>query len=260
MVGLGSLPGDSTSFANGVSADGSVVVGGAVQLQQAWRWTVSGGMVGLGFLPGDSISGANGVSGDGSVVVGFSSQTFAMGQHAEAFRWTPGGGMVGLGFLPGAAVSGADGVSADGSVVVGASGPLGVLGQAFRWTSSGGMVGLGFLPGDNASNPSSASADGSVVVGSSQVFQSASPSRAFIWDAAHGIRPLQDVLTADGLNLTGWTLESASVSANGLAFVGGGIDPSGHSEAWLAIIPEPGTGLLVLAGMLGLAGARSRRA
>jgi hypothetical protein len=37
-----------------------------------------------------------------------------------------------------------------------------------------------------------------------------------------------------------------------------GRNPSGQGEAWLAIIPEPGTGLLVMTGLLGLAVRRRR--
>ena len=141
--GLGDLAGGSFfSRANGVSADGSVVVGQSNSTSgvEAFRWTSVGGMVGLGDLPGGIFrSAATGVSADGSVVVGLGNS--ASGE--EAFRWTSGGGMVGLGDLPGGIFqSQAVDVSADGSVVVGtsesASGP-----EAFRWTSGGGMVGLG---------------------------------------------------------------------------------------------------------------------
>ena len=84
---------------------------------EAFRWTMGGGMVGLGDLPGGSFhSAANSVSADGSVVVGFSSS----GNGNEAFIWTAGGGMVGIGDLPGGTFSSnAVDISADGSVVVG---------------------------------------------------------------------------------------------------------------------------------------------
>jgi len=126
-------------------------------------------------------------------------------------------------------------------------GILNGLGQAFRWTATGGMVGLGFLPGDTQAQWLGVSADGSVVVGDS--INSAQPLsfHPFIWDAAHGMRSLQQVLTNDGLNLTGWTLVNAyEISADGSTIVGDGTDPGGKTEAWPAIIPEPGTGLLVL--------------
>ena len=102
---LGFIPvGGTYSIAQGVSADGSVVVGygnstAAGSGTEAFRWT-SGGMVGLGFIPvGGTYSLAFGVNADGSVVVGYGNST-AAGSKYEAFRWF-GGTMTGLGFLPG---------------------------------------------------------------------------------------------------------------------------------------------------------------
>src|SRR5437868_2653577 len=94
FFGLGDLPGGTfNSWANGVSADGSVVVGISESGSggEAFRWTSGEGMVGLGylsFLPFGKNSFARGVSADGSVIVGDSS--------GQAFRWTSEDGMVGL--------------------------------------------------------------------------------------------------------------------------------------------------------------------
>src|SRR4030095_5210836 len=99
MVGLGDLPGGSvTSQANGVSGDGSVVVGGANSSTggEAYRWTEAEGMVGRGVPLGFSESSAEAISSDGKVVVGVA---FA-GISSEAFRWTETEGMTGLGHLP----------------------------------------------------------------------------------------------------------------------------------------------------------------
>ena len=72
---LGDLPGGSfESIANGISADGSVIVGQGISAAgpEAFRWTREGGMVGLGDLPGGAFqSEANDVYADGSVIVGF---------------------------------------------------------------------------------------------------------------------------------------------------------------------------------------------
>ncbi len=183
-------------------------------------------MVGLGFLPGASDSIARSVSWDGKVVVGESG--------LEAFRFTRTSGMVGLGFLPGVTSSRAYDVSANGSVVVGESGP-----QAFRWTKATGMVGIGFLPGGTTSRALSVSADGSVVVGTGNSASSGF-REAFIWDANHGMRSIQELLTDAGIVLTGWTLVSAnSVSADGLTIVGHGSVPDAELAEWIARLDPP---------------------
>jgi probable HAF family extracellular repeat protein len=71
LTPLGNLRGDPSSIGNGVSGDGSVVVGTSGGYGgQAFRWTASVGMVGLGRPPGDFYCYARAVNGDGSVVVG----------------------------------------------------------------------------------------------------------------------------------------------------------------------------------------------
>lgn len=278
MVGLGYLPGADSSWANAVSADGSVVVGsGAFRWTQlggmvgigdgtasavsadgsvvavnrviggevaGFRWTPQGGMVGLGDLPGGLVrSGVGGISADGSLVVGNSYSA----SGPEAFRWTSEGGMVGLGDLPGGGFrSGAEGVSSDGSVVVGFSNSADGE-EAFRWTSEEGMVGLGDLPGGiHQSSALDVSADGAVVVGYSA--SAIGQQEAFVWDATHGMRSLSAVLTGQGVDLTGWRLTLANaISADGTTIVGVGANPLGQTEAWLANIsrvPEPTTCML----------------
>src|SRR5581483_10695969 len=74
---------------NGVSADGSVVVGDMFvagrDFNEAFRWTAAGGAQGLGALPGQQGSFGAGVSGDGATVVGVS---FTSSPPDRAYRWT----------------------------------------------------------------------------------------------------------------------------------------------------------------------------
>ena len=129
FTGLGFLPGGSfgTSEANGVSADGSVVVGVSQSANgsEAFRWTQATGMVGLGDLSGGSFNSvAYGVSADGSVIVG--SGKSAIGD--EAIIWNSSQGMrslkevltndYGLN-LAGWTLKYATAISADGLTVVG---------------------------------------------------------------------------------------------------------------------------------------------
>jgi probable HAF family extracellular repeat protein len=143
LTALGSLKGTSfVSEANGVSRDGSVVVGYSYSTSgyEAFRWTNGSGMVGLGHLSGGGgYSTANGVSDDGSVIVGYSDST----SDYKAFRWTSGTGMVGLENLPDEIQSQATAVSGDGATVVGFTfSEFDPLCTAFQWTSGTGMVEL----------------------------------------------------------------------------------------------------------------------
>ena len=232
MTGLGFLSGLSgvESIANGVSGNGSVVVGwsnssnGAVtpgDRIEAFRWS-GGTMSGLGYLPGGGRSIATGISSNGSVVVGFGPSSTSA---AEAFRWTASTGMIGLGSLPSGGLSQATATNANGSVVVGNTDQ----GEAFIWTAKKGMVGLTGLNQANA-----VSAQGSIVVGQSATLN------ATVWTRQTGADSIQQLLLADGINsLAGWVLlDATGISADGTIIVGDGIDPQGNNEAWIADIPR----------------------
>lgn len=268
MLGLGYMTGGSHSHASAVSADGSVVVGnGDSDLgMQPFRWTQAGGMVGLG--PLGLSSEARAVSADGSVVIcnayggidsayrwtegtgmvwlgPFSGQgistdgSIVVGvRTGQAIRWTQAGGIVGLGFVPGWIASRATAISSDGSVIVGAVSD-GLYSQGFRWTQASGMVGLGQPPGAYDSVARAVSANGEIIVGYSEFFGGV--GRATVWDASHGTRYVDDVLTNDyGLDLAGWTLTWATgISADGRTIAGFGTDPFGSGRSWIAHIPEP---------------------
>jgi probable HAF family extracellular repeat protein len=230
-----------SSDATGVSADGNVVVGHDGYL--AAILSAGGSVSILSGLPLDRSSWARGVSADGSVVVGYHMSDVG----AVAFRWSAVSGLVDLGHLSsveGAMDSDAYAVSADGTTVVG-RGTSEAGGEAFRWTEATGMVGLGDLPGGWFSSDARAvSADGAVVVGASvvdvnsfdegNVHHNEPVYEAFIWDQAHGMRRLADVLVDDyGLDLTGWRLGWAlGISDDGRTIVGYGTNPAGQTEGW----------------------------
>ena len=135
--------------ANGVSADGNVVVGSIDRITgivEAFRWTASDGEIGLGLLPGGSnFSYASAVS-----AMDMSSSVAAKALSGmEAFRWTEAGGMIGLGDLPGGNFSSsATDTTADGSIVVGSSNvfsgepPVIPDGDPFIWDETHGMRNL----------------------------------------------------------------------------------------------------------------------
>jgi hypothetical protein len=81
-----------------------------------------------------------------------------------------------------------------------------------------------------------------------------------MWSAPSGMVDLNVLLTSLGIDLTGWTLEVAlDITPDGSTIVGNGIH-NGHTEGWIATIPEPSTpGLLALAAASALRPARRRR-
>jgi probable HAF family extracellular repeat protein len=164
------------SYANGISSDGSTVVGSSES--SAFRWTAATGMQALGVPQSVGINDqAFGVSGDGSVVVGVTEE---FRSSPQAFRWTNSTGMQVLGDLPGGIGNNfATDVSSDGSVIVGTAGNETVgPGVPFRWTALTGMVRV-----DGMTSAEAVSADGNTIVGTGTAEGDAS-----IWTAAGGAR------------------------------------------------------------------------
>ena len=235
QIDLGTLGGNS-SYANAVSADGSVVVGSSNIASQshAFRWTSAGGMVDLGTF-GGTTSSANAVSTDGSVVVGYA---YNASSNQIAFRWTAGV-MTNLGTL-GGNYSYANGVSADGSVVVGNAYNASNYQNAFRWTSVGGMTNLGTL-GGTYSTANAVSADGKVVVG--ETTDAGSTQHAFRWTSATGMQTVEAWLTASGVTVNPLLLTAGAqqVSANGEVVLGYLRNTEANFIAW------SGKGLVTIA-------------
>jgi probable HAF family extracellular repeat protein len=234
MEPLGGLPGGGAeSYANGVSADGTVVVG--VASGHGFRWSPGGGIEDFGNSTSDVQASAN-----GAVVIGsYPGQTGGR----RAFRWTAATGMVGLGTLPGFRESWPRAMSADGTVVAGYSEtryayydePCEGRIHAFRWTAATGMEDLGVLPGASCSWVTAVSADGKVVVGGSG--NGSVGGHAFRWTAEEGLEDL-------GV-LGGYDSFAEAVSADGSVVVGYSRD---HPFRWTAK-----SGMVDLTGRLGFA-------
>ncbi|HMK56992.1 MAG TPA: autotransporter domain-containing protein [Dissulfurispiraceae bacterium] len=166
MQDLGTLSGGAFSRAQGINADGSVVVGyssSATSPFSAFRWTQANGMQDLGTL-GGSTSIAYGVDASGAVVVG-SAQTASSISHA--FRWVQTGNTSGnmQDIDPNASSSSAaTGVSGNGNVVAGWANNGSPNIHAFIWTPANGMQDLGTFGGPTSA-ATAVSSDGTAIVG-----------------------------------------------------------------------------------------------
>jgi hypothetical protein len=68
------------------------------------------------------------------------------------------------------------------------------------------------------------------------------------------------LLDEGATNVDGWELYAAwGISADGAVIVGNGINPDGKTEAWRAVVPEPGTFTLAAFAIAGWLLRRPRR-
>jgi probable HAF family extracellular repeat protein len=138
---LGVLPtGDDLefSFANGISGNGSVIVGTSSSIigRQGFVWTEANGMVGVGTLTSRTTqSDARAVSQDGLAVVG---DVLDAGRR-KAFLWTSLGGMEEIvDSNPMVNRHKGNAVNGDGTVIGGSRG-YGAIDEAFIWTRLDGV-------------------------------------------------------------------------------------------------------------------------
>lgn len=150
----------------------------------------------------------------------------AVGKDSEtykAFQWVEGVGSTILPVFNGALYSDANGVSGDGRIAVGCVGTM-----AVRWVDMGDPESLGFTGVARATNE-----DGTVIVG-------AAAEAPFVWTEAGGLEFLVAEFENRGVDLSGWTLSSATdISADGSVIVGEGTY-EGMTRAWIAYLSDTG--------------------
>jgi len=185
---------------------------------------------------------AQGVSGDGRTLVG----TLASG--------APGFSTDGMApeeitlpsdaFITGGPSTPVLGMSFDGSIVFGAYTTLFGF-NLFRW-EDGQAEALGGIGSTGLT--AAMSGDGSVLVAGDA-----------LWiDLERHL--LSEFLAGLGLDVAGWSrLLATDISSDGRTLVGTGLGPSGRRRSWIAVIPEPGTGGLLAAGIVALSGRAQRR-
>ena len=210
---LGTMGGIS-AYATGVSANGSVIVGGVKDTNgnyHAYRWTKAGGVQDLGTMGGRSAT-ASAVSINGSVIVGSYTnddpKNFVDAKF-HVYRWTQVGGVQDIGTMGGISAQ-ARGVSANGSVIVGWFKDTNGNIHAYRWTEANGVKDLGTMGGKSA-YANGVSADGTIIIGTFML-PNGGGTHIYRWTQADGIQDLGDM----GVR----SLSVNSVSANGLLILG----------------------------------------
>lgn len=245
--------GSGAVIATAITRDGTTIIGRtSTSSGGGFRWTDSLGiqLMGSGTTSNVAPGFPTDVTSNGSTVVGFTSNlSNCPGGASETWvacgwQWRSN-----TGFRHDMEMGKVNAVSSDGLFLVGTRMTRVAVSDfetAALWSQGSGLVGIGALPQTFNSAALDVSANGQTVVGFSTDFN---VSKAFIWDPVNGLRDLQLVLAGLGVDLTGWSLTSAtSISDDGLTIAGNGINPSGMQEAWLArlaTVPEPGMILLL---------------
>ncbi len=241
--------------AKGVSADGQIIVGTASMNggpSHAVRW-VNGTATSLGTGGGTNTgSGAYAISGNGNTIVGFVDGARSNNAYyTQAMRWTAGTGITELGFQSmGVNYSQSTATNFDGSVIAGNfQDAITGISTAFRWTSASGIQSVGLLSGATSSSITGMSLSGDVLLGGCGGITNG----AFMWTQARGLISLYDYLITQGVDLTGWNLNTAvGLSADGSTLVGNGTF-NGQSRSFVVsglTIPTPAAlSLLALGGL-----------
>jgi hypothetical protein len=233
-----------------VSADGSVVVGMDWNGCETRAFRNSGGItvlleaVGVA-MPGSSSPGSRAtvVSDDGSTAGGWATNGFIDRYPAiwaaDGSGFTIPTGGVFADDCPGEVLS----LSADGSMAGGTW-----CQHAFYWTQAGGPVDLGRLPDngdfDNA-YANAIAANGQLIFGASGNSFFGTPLKAFVWTAAKGMRPLQEVLAQYFVQIPeGYVLMNVlGASADGTVVYGQATTPDYRQITFIATVPVAAYGL-----------------
>ncbi len=236
---LPDLPGDfDIGYAEAASFGGEVVVGigiGESGYVQPTYWDANGNVHRIGNFEGNATFAAD-VSADGRIIVG---QGVADEGSLRAFRWTNEEGILFLEGFPSASSTQAVAVSLDGGTIAGLA-SVGSTVESFLWTDDFGITRLTSIDRADTTYVMDLSGDGSMCVG--YVFEFNVGADAVVWRNGK-IQILQQMLEEEfglGNSLSGWKLLSASsISGNGRAITGYGVNPQGNQEAWVVYLPEP---------------------
>ena len=232
--------------ANGMTADGGIIVGNDVQNDRAFRWSKDFGYQELeGLAGGNGIGQAHDITPDGKTTVGGAWN----GDGFNAVMYDQNGHISDLGVLDGYFSNIAYGVSDNGRYITGVS-RNGLNAAAFRWDRETGETlnigeGLGHATtGIDGFLAYDVSNDGTVVghYGGEDFFPEGDDEHAVIYNDKHGWRTVEQMLLDDFdiVISDDWDLEYVySISSDGTMIGGSARYITGASAAWVAIIPAP---------------------
>jgi hypothetical protein len=223
--------------AHGVSDNGQTAVGWFNYIftaggggDQAFYWKQATGIAPLPDLAGGPVNcAAYDLSPDGRYAVGFVQGTLPTGNvQKQAAVWDLGATTIAPVRLSSASVSESEAraISANGAFAVGYE-KVQNTSTAVRWPTSGGVpfeVPMG--TGAYTAIALGVSADGSVIVGQANL--NAPSALGFIWDAAHGMRRLDDVVALQGAPLPCQITSATSISDDGRT-----VAANGPCGAWV---------------------------
>lgn len=232
--------GPTTVYA--ITPDGSVAAGeeftGPETLTAALWAIPGGGLTKLGHLPGYNASTALAISANAQIIAGraFNSTT-ALEEGApdvvRAVRFVRGAPPEDLGTLGGYNNAVVFSMSSDGSTVVGECPGSGTNSLGFVWTRETGMKPL-LSPESQSTVGTAVSATGAYIVG-----RGGEDVGAIRW-TRDGIvdGTIKELLATRTVSTGSWHLAYATgISQDGNTICGFGVNPSGKTEAWVAVVP-----------------------
>ncbi len=227
---LALLPQGTTGSASAVAAQTNIIVGGGDPGAQAIFWQNGVPMALPSLSTSIPSSGAGGVSGNGQVIVGSSSYDPNNPTFTKAVTWQGTTVSPLANFDTSYTFASAVAANADGSVIIGqAHTVIPRTLTTVRWVN-----GTPSAPGELIAYATDAT--GLVVAGGTP--PNAVPG-AERWTTTNGEQSIQPLLTAAGVDTTGWIFLRAVVNGNGRVFAGYGTDPNGYFQAFIARVPLP---------------------
>jgi len=216
-----------------------------------FKYTEAGGIESIGSLGGSDYTEQSlmvgGMSGDGAMLTGYSEELDPLDLYstgaARSFIYTEAGGLREIPSPEEYNNLYAQCISRDGTVIGGymyQEGGDEIPG--FLWSPVSGVLSIGKPRTFTEFSPDSITDSGVCVGGARADYTLEDGSWEYGWYAYvlnnSGYFPLHAVLESAGLNLEGWTLNTAACNSDGTVLWGRGINPEGEEEGWMAVLPS----------------------